>query len=92
MRYSDIDIEDIESYTLNEARAVYGEGILPLWKDAVYTKPYKIESRRYIGCKAKLVDWIFGIIERETHGIESRGNGVLTMQWTKVRPMFSEVL
>lgn len=71
MRYSDIDIEDIESYTLNEARAMYGEGILPLWKDAVYTKPYKIESRRYIGCKAKLVDWIFGIIERETHGIES---------------------
>ncbi len=71
MRYSDINIEDIDTYTLNEARAVYGEGILPLWKDAVYAKPYKIENRRYIGCKAKLVDWIFDIIGRETHGISS---------------------
>ncbi len=44
MRYSDINIEDIDTYTLNEAKAVYGEGILPLWKDAVYAKPYKIES------------------------------------------------
>lgn len=27
---------------------------------------YKLESRRYIGCKAKLVDWIFGLIQKET--------------------------
>ncbi len=71
MNYSDINIEDIESCTLNEARAAYGEGIIPFWKDAVYTKPYKLESRRYIGCKAKLVDWIFGIIKEQTRDVES---------------------
>ncbi len=71
MIYSDINIEDIENCTLNEAKAVYGEGIIPLWKDIVYTKPYKIENRRYIGCKAKLVDWIFDVIGKETHGISS---------------------
>lgn len=71
MDYSKINIEDIGTYTLNEAKAVYGEDIIPLWKNAVYTKPYKLESRRYIGCKAKLVDWIFDIIQKETHDIYS---------------------
>lgn len=33
--------------------------------------PYQIENRRYIGCKAKLADWIFDIIEKETHGAHS---------------------
>lgn len=30
-----------------------------------------LESRRYIGCKQKLVDWIFDIIQRETKNIHS---------------------
>lgn len=71
MKYSNINIEDIDNYTLNEAKALYGENILPIWKEAVYAKPYKLESRRYIGCKAKLVDWIFDIIEKETQDISS---------------------
>lgn len=30
-----------------------------------------LESRRYIGCKQKLVDWIFDIIQQETKNIHS---------------------
>ena len=51
--------------------ATYGAEILPLWKQSVYAKPYKLESRRYIGCKAKLADWIFDTINRETHNASS---------------------
>lgn len=71
MNYQDIDIEVLEDYTLKEAISEYGEGVLPLWRDAIYTKPYKLESRRYIGCKAKLTDWIFDLIEHETKGVNS---------------------
>lgn len=32
---------------------------------------FSLESRRYIGCKTKLVDWIFGLISEHTHDIHS---------------------
>lgn len=32
---------------------------------------YQLESRRYIGCKAKLVDWIFQLIQDETEDVHS---------------------
>lgn len=32
---------------------------------------YSIESRRYIGCKTKLVDWIFSLIDLHTHDIHT---------------------
>lgn len=42
-----------------------------------------LESRRYIGCKQKLVDWIFDIIQQETKNIHTAtdifaGTGVVT--------------
>lgn len=45
--------------------------------------PYQIENRRYIGCKSKLVDWIFGVIEKETKNTHSfcdifAGTGVIS--------------
>ncbi|MCQ2233550.1 MAG: DNA adenine methylase [Paludibacteraceae bacterium] len=36
-----------------------------------YTPRFNLESRRYIGCKAKLIDWIFGLIQQETHDANS---------------------
>lgn len=63
--------EELENYTLRDAIAEYGDGVLPLWSEAIYKKPYKLESRRYIGCKAKLVDWIFHLIQKETHDAHS---------------------
>ena len=35
------------------------------------TQRFNLESRRYIGCKAKLVDWIFELIQEETHDVRS---------------------
>lgn len=32
---------------------------------------FSLESRRYIGCKTKLVDWIFGLIDEYTHDVHS---------------------
>ena len=32
---------------------------------------FSLESRRYIGCKTKLVDWIFSLINEQTHDIHS---------------------
>ena len=66
-----IETEDLETYTLREAVATYGQEVIPLWKNAVYTKPYQLESRRYIGCKAKLTDWIFDLIKQETQDVHT---------------------
>ena len=32
---------------------------------------FSLESRRYIGCKSKLIDWIFNIIENNTEEVHS---------------------
>ena len=32
---------------------------------------FSLESRRYIGCKTKLVDWIFSLIDEQTHDVHS---------------------
>ena len=71
MNYSKIRCEDIESCTLREAIVEYGNDIKPLWQECVYSRPYKLESRRYIGCKAKLTDWIFDILQKQTHNVHS---------------------
>lgn len=71
MDYSKIRCEDIESCTLREAIVEYGNDIKPLWQECVYSRPYKLESRRYIGCKAKLTDWIFDVVQKQTHNVHS---------------------
>lgn len=70
MKFPDIDFNN-ENCCLREALSIYGKAILPMWHDAMYTKPYKLESRRYIGCKAKLVDWIFDHIKSNTKNVHS---------------------
>ena len=57
--------------TYKEAIVEYGNDIKPLWQECVYSRPYKLESRRYIGCKAKLTDWIFDILQKQTHNVHS---------------------
>ena len=32
---------------------------------------FSLESRRYIGCKTKLIDWIFSLIDEQTHHVRS---------------------
>ena len=40
-------------------------------KDNAEERRFSLESRRYIGCKTKLVDWIFSIIKEQTHNVHS---------------------
>lgn len=63
--------EDLSSLTLFEAVAKYGRSILSDWRSNIYQSTFRLESRRYIGCKAKLVDWIFDIIQKETSDCHS---------------------
>ena len=37
----------------------------------VEQRRFSLESRRYIGCKTKLVDWIFGLIDMHTHDVHA---------------------
>lgn len=64
-------VSRIETLTFKRAFAEYETAILPFCRQAIYMKPYKLENRRYIGCKAKLTDWIFEQIQNETHDIHS---------------------
>ena len=61
----------LDSLTLWEAFQEYGEQVLPIWHEQIYDKKHSLESRRYIGCKAKLVDWIFEMIAAHTHDCKS---------------------
>jgi adenine-specific DNA-methyltransferase len=39
--------------------------------EELYKGSLTIEKRRYIGCKAKLIDWIFNIIQQEAPGLRT---------------------
>ncbi|MDR0972011.1 MAG: DNA adenine methylase [Bacteroidales bacterium] len=43
---------------------------IPLFNDVIYQKPIILESRRYIGNKAKISDWIMNLIEKETENVQ----------------------
>ncbi len=57
-----------EAMQLAERKIQYG---LTLFPEYEIQERIKLESRRYIGNKAKLTDWIMDIIETETKNIES---------------------
>ncbi len=44
---------------------------LSVASDSIQGATIPLESRRYIGCKQKLVDWIFDIIKKETKNIKT---------------------
>lgn len=67
----EFDIESVATLPLYEAIYLYGDSVLKSWLSAVHQSTYRLESRRYIGCKAKLVDWIFNIIATETEDVHS---------------------
>ncbi len=39
--------------------------------NSIEMRRFPLESRRYIGCKTKLVDWIFSLIDEQTHDVHS---------------------
>lgn len=66
-----------------EEKVAYGSQYLSLFMEAIYSKPIALESRRYIGSKAKLINWIMDTIKNETDNVHSffdvfAGTGVVT--------------
>jgi adenine-specific DNA-methyltransferase len=43
----------------------------PVFREFVHVKPISLESRRYIGNKAKLADWIMGLINENTENVQT---------------------
>ncbi len=39
--------------------------------NSIEERRFSLESRRYIGCKTKLIDWIFNLINEHTHDVHS---------------------
>ncbi len=58
----------LEGFLLAEQRIKYG---LSLFNDYENLEKFDLQSRRYIGNKAKLTNWIMEIIHRETEGNET---------------------
>jgi len=63
----EIQSEDygLEGFHLAKQKIKYG---LSLFNDYNHFEKFKLHSRRYIGSKAKLTDWIMEIIQKETTG------------------------
>ncbi|MCD8042871.1 MAG: helix-turn-helix domain-containing protein, partial [Tannerellaceae bacterium] len=68
IKYPEIAIETLK---VAEEKIAYGSKYLSLFQDIIYQKPIALESRRYIGSKAKLSDWIMGLIEEETEDVHT---------------------
>ncbi|MDI3479373.1 MAG: adenine-specific DNA-methyltransferase [Rikenellaceae bacterium] len=60
-----------ETLKVAETKLKYGQKYLSLFQNEIYQAPIPIESRRYIGSKAKLADWIMNIIDNETNNIKT---------------------
>ncbi len=63
----EIQNEDLglEGFYLAEQKIKYSNR---LFNDYEYLEKFNLRSRRYIGNKAKLTDWIMNIIQKETKG------------------------
>ncbi len=77
---SDIALKTLQAA---EEKVAYGSQYLSLFMEAIYSKPIALESRRYIGSKAKLIDWIMDTIKQETENARTffdvfAGTGVVT--------------
>lgn len=61
----------IETLKVAEDKVTYGSKYLSLFHDVIYQKPIALGSRRYIGSKAKLSDWIMELIDAHTDHIRT---------------------
>ena len=82
LRSTDPDLAMKALHTAEE-KMVYGSKYLSLFMEAIYSRPIALESRRYIGSKTKLIDWIMDTVRAETTGVRTffdvfAGTGVVT--------------
>ena len=66
-KYTETDIS-LEALQLAEEKVIYHTSLFPEYE---IEGNIKLESRRYIGSKAKLTGWIMHVIDNETKGIKS---------------------
>jgi len=83
----DVDIS-LESLDVAKKKILYGQKYLNMFRDSFLSDPISLSSRRYIGSKAKLLDWIFDTIQSETRDIQSfcdifAGTGVVADRATR---------
>jgi adenine-specific DNA-methyltransferase len=65
--YPEIAMETLK-IAADESR--YGTQYI-LFQNTIYQKPILLESRRYIGSKAKLTEWIMDLIDKETENVNT---------------------
>lgn len=73
----------LESLAIAREKLLHGDDYISMFCDTHISKPIGIASRRYIGSKAKLLDWIFDTIDQNTNDVHSfcdifAGTGVVT--------------
>ncbi|MDR1883614.1 MAG: DNA adenine methylase [Prevotella sp.] len=61
----------IETLKVAEDKVKYGTQYLSLFQNTIYQKPISLESRRYIGSKSKLTEWIMNLIDMETENVNT---------------------
>ncbi|MCL2412637.1 MAG: DNA adenine methylase [Bacteroidales bacterium] len=61
----------METLQVAENKLKYGKNYASLFQNTIYQKPISLESRRYIGSKAKLTNWIMDLIDKETENIKT---------------------
>ncbi|MDR0698968.1 MAG: DNA adenine methylase [Tannerella sp.] len=61
----------LETLKVAEDKVKYGNQYLPMFQNTIYQKPISLESRRYIGSKAKLTEWIMDLIDKETENVNT---------------------
>ena len=75
---SDIALKTLQAA---EEKVAYGSQYLSLFMEAIYSKPIALESRRYIGSKAKLIDWIMDTIKQETENARTFFDVLPVLEW-----------
>ena len=84
----------LEALQLATEKLSYGDQYLSLFQGEIYDKPIALESRRYIGSKAKLTEWIMDIIAQNTTNVHSfcdifAGTGTVA---NHAAPLFEKVV
>jgi hypothetical protein len=77
-----------ETLKIAKNKILYGDKYISVFQNTIYSNSISLESRRYIGNKTKLTDWIFNTIEKECSDVQSfcdifAGTGTVSKQAIK---------
>lgn len=61
----------LESLDVAKEKILMGQNYLNMFRESYLSQPIGLASRRYIGSKTKLLDWIFDTISQETRDVHT---------------------